>query len=193
MKRALLAVCCASLVAGCSGASDYDVFAGNGTDASINVNDGDIDGGAGDATTDGSPTADARKDSDTPPPSGRIQCGFVTCAVGTEVCCRKSTGPAVQNYCSAPAACVSSPLQQTVAIPCDDAADCTALGKPGTVCCASLDQNAQVTEITCREPRDCRSQQGRYNLCDKNAADPCPNGGTCKPTNQTLPGYNLCY
>jgi hypothetical protein len=107
------------------------------------------------------------------------------CGVGAEVCCR-SAGTLLA--CTGSGGCTG--ITQ-LAIPCDDALDCTALGHPNELCCATIQSNG-VREVACRKAADC-DVSTRRNLCDPMAADPCPIGGTCKLSTQTMPGFWLCF
>ncbi len=202
--------CGASSVAaaGCNGAEDSGLFgAPSGTsdgedsgaveeeDGSVAAGDGATpkDGGATKKDGGGPTTGDSGDKLDAGPTIdatvGRtIGCTLDagnTCAVGNEVCCR-SVGAVLA--CAGSGACTG--ITQ-VAIPCDDALDCTALGHPGELCCATIQSNT-VREVACRKPSDCDATN-RRNLCDPAAANNCPNGGTCTHSSQTMPGFWLCF
>jgi hypothetical protein len=205
----LLALAAGGLsAAGCNGAEDSGLFGtpsgtSDGEDSGA-VEDEDGSTATGDSGTsrDGGTTkkdgGTTTEDSGTPDPDagptidaavGRtIGCTIDAgnkCAVGNEVCCR-SAGALLG--CTGSGACTG--ITQ-LAIPCDDALDCTALGHPGELCCASI-QSSAVREVACRKPSDCTASN-RRNLCDPAAANNCPNGGTCSLSTQTMPGFWLCF
>jgi hypothetical protein len=206
---------CALLASGalafaCGGAKDSGLFAlpsddvvpeQNGHDAgaadgSVAPPPPDHDGGHPPPSDDGAPPHEKDADlpdTNPPPPGGDpgIRCGNTYCPPDGMVCCRTGGGVGLGDTftCVPPGSC-----QQfgELEIPCDDAADCDAKGQSGDICCVT--QNAQTgraEDITCLAAADCNGSL-QTNMCDKNAVDPCPNGGTCKPSQTTLPGYDIC-
>jgi hypothetical protein len=118
-----------------------------------------------------------------------IACGASECKPGGLVCCRIGTGMNPSFACIAPGGC-----QQISAfsIPCDDADDCDTAGHPGDVCCVTANQQTGAAqEVRCRAPKDC-VQSTQTTLCDPSEPDPCPDGGTCRESKTTIPGYWIC-
>jgi hypothetical protein len=190
------ALACASLgtvvlcaFVGCGGSTETDLF-GSGTGSADS-------GGTNDATTDASHDvgADAKDAApDVPKEDLGIQCGTMVCPVPGKECCRQDPGGGQFVYqCMDPGVCVQQ-ANSPLTIPCDDTLDCEKAGHAGQLCCvtAAADGGGGADEIVCRAPIDCTKQLGRTNLCDPNAPNPCPNGGQCKPSTQTIPGYNIC-
>jgi hypothetical protein len=203
-----LVVCGGVAAAGCNGAEDSGLFGtpsgtSDGEDSgAVEEEDGSTAAGDGSTARDGGttkkdgvgPTEDSGNPSSDGGPTvdaavGRtIGCTLDAgnkCAVGNEVCCR-SAGALLG--CTGSGACTG--ITQ-LAIPCDDALDCNALGHPNELCCATIQSNG-VKEVACRKPAEC-DVSNRRNLCDPNAADPCPIGGSCKLSTQTMPGFWLCF
>lgn len=194
-------------VSACGGAADSGLFdatsgASEGTDAGTPAD------GATSADSKNPPSSPPNADSGpiVPPPPQKdaasadpgIQCGTASCAVDTEVCCRTHTGGTVGSdsfACTPPASCADSTA--TLAIPCDDTADCAALGHPGTVCCAVVasqppSQTTRAIAVSCENPAVCISKNSRVYLCDPKDPNPCPSGAACKLSIGTLVGYYLC-
>lgn len=209
----VLAAVATTTLAACGGANDGGLFGtGNpsgsdgGTDHpdASNAIDGGIDlpDGSTGLPDSGQPPKDAGnpppKDAGNPPPkdSGSstdpgVRCGDMSqatyCSVPQQICCRRDTGPAQTNTCTdANLGCTAG-----LAIPCDDQQDCADLGQGG-VCCAQYDNQGVVTKIECVDPSNCQPQNQSVIVCNPLEADPCPNGGTCQPSSQTLPGYDIC-
>jgi hypothetical protein len=200
-----LPVAILTTLAGCTGAEDTDLFgaspdrgedSGAEEDGAANADGGDPtpdgDGGTskkdGGGTTTDSGTTDpdtGTTDAGKPRTIGCTADAGKTCSVGNQVCCR-SAGAVLA--CTANAGCTAV---AQVPVPCDDALDCTAMGHPNELCCATIDANA-VSAVACRTQADC-SQTNQRNLCDPAAADPCPLGGTCRMSTQTMPGFWLCF
>jgi hypothetical protein len=162
----------------CSGIDEPDLFLPS-------------DGGTG--TKDSGKADSSTRDSGVPDSGkiltgGTVQCSGGPCDIDSnQVCCYSNS---VQSgACELAANCSGD---QEFPIPCDSTDDCTELGKPDTLCCAQADQSGAVTNIECRAPSNCQASNGQTNLCDPAAANPCPNGGTCSPSTQSLPGYYLC-
>jgi len=196
----------------CGGSAVADLFAGGKTgqptDAATPEGDADSDGDVApaDGGGDGATTTDAaRREASTldvdvrdgaAPDSGpprTLNCssvpGAVDCSVGSQVCCKQ--GGATTSYaCENGTTCSTS---GAVPIPCDDTADCAALGHVGDLCCLTTSSTGRVTEVTCRSQVDCDMNVGRRGLCDPRATDPCPAGGSCKLSTVTLPGFYVCF
>lgn len=149
------------------------------------------------ATDAGHPGKDAAPDGTSPPPDPKpvVACAAASCSLPSQVCCR--SGPPTDLATFACAASVGDCVQPgDLPIPCDDARDCTALGHPGTVCCAqgTFDQNAQiliVSLVSCRSAGSCQGEARRI-ICDSQAPGACTGSLTCKPSVSALPGYDLC-
>ena len=130
------------------------------------------------------------------PPS--VRCGNTTCDPATNVCCRIPGGTTDVFACLSAIACGA--VVGALAIPCDDAVDCAGSsptnGTPGAgneVCCATLNaQTGRAESIACMPAQSCTSTL-QTNLCGPNAPDACPNGGTCKISQTTIPGYDICF
>jgi hypothetical protein len=168
----------AVLLAACGGAKETDLFGAPSSDG----------GGASDAaSSDGSQGADGAHPRDSGQPVGDlgVHCENAECPVPAQVCCRREVGPGYSFACTAAGQCNGG--GNTLEIACDDAHDCTG----GQVCCVSASQQNTATEVLCRTVADCQ-QQGRAVVCDPSAATPCPSGKSCQPSQQTLPGYNIC-
>ncbi|MGH7328205.1 MAG: hypothetical protein ACREJX_07630, partial [Polyangiaceae bacterium] len=175
-----LAVSCILSAFGCGGIDEPNLFgpAGGGTS----------DGGASDARSDARAGSDAGKDGGVgvidsgTTPAGSVQCSSGDCSIAeNQVCCFSVSS--ATGMCSSGAGCSGD----SVAVPCDSAQDCTDEGKPGDVCCAQADQSGAVTSVACSTPTDCNAAQGMTNMCDPNAANPCPNGGTCSASTVSIP------
>lgn len=174
---------------GCGGIDEPDLF---GPTTGGNPGDG---GNSGDARSDAHTGADGGGkdggisvvDSGKPPPPGTIQCTSGDCSIAdNQVCCY---GVSKTGTCTSQSGCVGD---GTFPIPCDSTQDCSDEGMPGTICCATADQTGAVTNVECVDPSNCQSSNGQTNLCDPNAADPCPNGGTCSASTVSIPGYDIC-
>ena len=134
----------------------------------------DVD--AGDDAADAASSPDAGGVSE-PKATASIVCGGGSC-VGNACCFERDAGT---KTCAA--TCSSTGLP----IPCDDAEDCTV-----GLCCVNIDTKTNfAARVTCRA--SCPYTSGvQTNLCDPNAATPCPNGGSCQTSNEILPGFFLC-
>jgi hypothetical protein len=190
-----LAACALIACGGSSGNTDLYGAPGGGGDAGTGGVDGSgvdsarpgSDSGGRDATNDVSPGIDSG------PTDPGIHCGASECTVGAQVCCRV-TGLAGSSFgCTNVNSCNGG---ERLPIPCDDAADCQAMGT-GLVCCATYQVNtatqlATVVSVSCASSSECVSKNNEVIVCDPTAPDACPQGGTCKPSQQTMPGYNLC-
>lgn len=170
---------------GCGGIDEPDLFGPTGGGTS--QGDG---GGASDARSDakgggrdgGNVVVDSGKQ-----PIGTIQCTSGNCSIAdNQVCCY---GASKTGTCTVQAGCDAI---GSFPIPCDSAQDCTDQGQPGTICCAQADQTGAVTSVQCVDPSNCQASNGQTNLCDPNADNPCPNGGTCSASTVSIPGYDIC-
>lgn len=178
-------VSCGVSAFGCGGIDEPDLFGPIGSAQS--------DAG-GDARSDARTGSDAGKkdggvggDAGKPPPLGSVQCTSGDCSISdNQVCCYDA---AKTGTCTAAGSCSGA---GAFPIPCDSAQDCADEGQPGTVCCAQADQTGAVTNVECVDPSNCQSANGQTNLCDPNAPDPCPNGGTCSASTVSIPGYDIC-
>jgi hypothetical protein len=115
------------------------------------------------------------------PSAPTVRCpGTSNCAVPGQVCCRTDAG----------ASCTTAASCSAVAIPCDKATDCEAAGHAGLVCCLT----AAPLGVACKAASACTSTQSSTIVCDSadGGTGPCPSGLSCKPSTQTLPGYNIC-
>ncbi len=132
-----------------------------------------------------------------PPPAATIDCAVsasvTTCDAATQVCCRTTNdngfgGGQTTYACTPPSGCTA---QGTLAIPCDDAADCTAEGfASGTVCCVTEDPSSGVAaSVACTTQAACSAQTQTW-LCD--GTSDCPAGDTCSASTTTIPGYDIC-
>ena len=206
----------------CSGATDSGLFnqessnGGVGSESASDAGHGVLDGSSPppdrDAHVDPVPPADsappieddaAADDASFPdvapplPPPG-IRCGSATCDPATNVCCRIPGGATDVFACLSAIACGA--VVGSLTIPCDDAVDCAGSsptnGTPGggnQVCCVTLNaQSGRAEGIACTPAQSCMSTLDT-NMCDPNAPDACPNGGTCKISQTTIPGYDICF
>lgn len=176
-SAAFFAIFCVSGLVACGGIDESDLFAGGDGGASSSSDSGKADSAAkdGSAVVDSGPSA-----------SGNVvACTSGPCNVGDAVCCESPDGT---GTCTRAPNCTGD---KQLPIPCDDANDCTQLGHPGDLCCATGDNNGNVTSVECRSVSNCRPDNGQTNLCDPTASAPCTNGGTCTPS-VSLPGYYLC-
>jgi hypothetical protein len=183
------------LAPGCGGAADSPLFAHVPDEAGSALDGG---GGNTDARTNAgdSSFADAAKKDAQPLPVDSsvldhgISCGGGECQVGTQECCRTEfTGGGVTFACVGRGSCLGN---NQIAIPCDDAADCTTLGQPGDVCCALAQQGA-VFQVACTSAQSCSIPAGaNYILCDPNTPDACPTPRTCRSTTSATMPYTVC-
>jgi hypothetical protein len=159
------------LVCACSGAAPSsllqpapanDTAAGDGGDASIGNASSQHD--AGDA-------------------AAGIKCGDTACDPVGQVCCRLAdAGATPVDRCTAVGACGG------LAIPCASAADCTASGRSGEICCLTAAAGSVAGTVECTAPSACAGSS----LCDRSSSNPCENGAQCTPSVTTLPGYSFC-
>jgi hypothetical protein len=104
------------------------------------------------------------------------------CPVPGEVCCRQTQGDT----------CVAAGSCSGLAIPCDDSADCATAGMAGTVCCLINGPTGMASSVKCLPPSQCFGVMGQTAICDRNAANICPTGQSCLPSQQSLPGFDIC-
>jgi hypothetical protein len=140
------------------------------------------------ASSDGRGPTDGRAQPDAPPSDPGVLCGTSQCVVGKQECCRTEEGQTVTFDCVTRGSCV---LSNQLAIPCDDASDCAALGSPGALCCALADKGA-VSQVACTAAANCPLSAGDYVFCDPSAANPCPNGGVCRSSASPTIPYSYC-
>jgi hypothetical protein len=197
----------AAVLVACGGSAGSDLFGGASGDdggAAGDTGQGTSEPDAAtlaDATTPPTPDASQRDaappptkdasvpDTFVPPTDPGIQCGTTECDPASALCCRFGTPPNDSSTCVSPAGC-----QSVAALPiaCDDAADCDAAGHPGQICCATLNaQTGRAQEVRCRSAQSCNGSD-QVVVCDAATTGPCPNGGTCRPSATSLPGYDIC-
>lgn len=99
-----------------------------------------------------------------------------------EICCIDGSTSSCTTSCNAGGS--RTPVR------CDTQADCTAAGTPNLVCCGTVSGDV-VYNTYCGGASQCTSPKAYY--CDPNLAMPCPDGGTCMPTNFPFPGYYRCF
>jgi hypothetical protein len=191
----VLAACGGATTTEFFGGGDASTTGGGGTDATVEEDSGQVEEDGGTILPDTGTVVDAAKDTGKPDTgtslSDGIQChrrdaGVVACTPGLQTCCITSAGTGGRNFdCRStitPVACLGVDLQ------CDDQADCADQNKPGQLCCARLENN-RVVAAACAEK--C-AHPGTVVMCDPREADPCPNGGSCQLSTQSLPDYYLC-
>ncbi len=108
-------------------------------------------------------------------PTSPLVCGTSTCNALVEGCCRTSDPADASAYsfdCVSDAASCSGGLIVT----CDESANCTALGQPGTVCCAVVPDGGSVaTSTQCLPYLDCfgafMCQPGDDEMCNSTRAN----------------------
>jgi hypothetical protein len=178
MRRILALTACAALVAGawaCGGTDSSLSDAGadgtvpNGDGGGGNDSGGGGDGGGGGDSgggNDGSVVGDGAVGD-----AGNvsISCGSTTCGIA-DTCCVKSQGADAGAFCVT-GAC---PAMQT-ALKCSKAADCAM----GLVCCATIDQNNNVSS-TCAAT--CTGNNSAP-LCDPKSDAGCPPMQPCSTNN----------
>jgi len=119
-----------------------------------------------------------------------IRCGNTECSAPNQFCCIP-TGNAAPR-------CVSnlSSINCGIAadeVHCDDRTDCQVAGQ---VCCAQPGIGGNGATAMCRPSGTCNGMGQTELLCDPEANEPCPNGGSnaCRTDNQTLiAGYPSCH
>ena len=201
-SRLALVALSLSFFAGCGGAADTDLLGtppnGNGVDAGTDVTTAKDTGRDNDVPDVTPPPIDAAPDI-VVPPSSSIACGAASnppkkCDAVTEVCCRTGTVSPFNYDCIADATnCMNS---GDVPITCSNHENCVAQGLTGNVCCASLISGGTGTvayDVSCTPQAKCTSGNAKAIVCNPNAGNPCPNGGSCKLSAQPLPGYYLCF
>ena len=140
------------------------------------------------AKADGGPARDATADvavdalidagTDAPPPVSlktRVACAEPKSCADREACCIVYGNH--EDYCVKNDADCTWPDSTLVVIRCDDETDCTALGFPGTVCCATI-PNGLYGEVKCMPREQCKAPQ-YVQLCDA-VLQSCPDGTQCK-------------
>ena len=167
------------------------------------------DGGLGDVTLDVIPAGDASGDAtgdatladadagadvivDAPKPYSPLPCGQDTCNAVTQGCCRKGDGSDASPYTYG---CVSDAgackAGGDIVVGCNSVANCEALGKPGTVCCANGYYNP-ATAVACVAPSACPDDAATV-LCGPGDDELCAAlGYSCLSSVQTIGGWNIC-
>jgi hypothetical protein len=111
-----------------------------------------------------------------------LSCGMTSCTTPGDGCCvdRSRTPPDGFGCARENDICpVSSDLRYT----CDDADDCTLLGKPGTVCCGAIAPDVSVYYLLsteCTLAANCAAAN-EVRLCDRAVDGECPAGKPCEP------------
>jgi hypothetical protein len=157
-----------------------------GPDASTVLDSGQVDTGVGIDT--GTPLPEASPVETGPGPSA-ISCPPSDCNAPS-VCCATNTGQGntpVYKCQDANKQCSGSGGQGTI-LSCSSGADC----HNGEVCCGD-NQNGFYLEVSCQATCTGQDTQGGVfiQFCDPAAADPCPVGQSCMPS-QVLSGLNVC-
>jgi hypothetical protein len=173
--NAWLFVPLACALAACGGAAPSDLL----DDAAAPAATADAGTGPHDS---GSSTVDARADGQGGSSQG-VHCPNAgDCPVPGQVCCKTAQGDS----------CVATGTCPGLSIPCDDTADCEAAGMAGTVCCLVNGANGLASSVQCLSPNDCQPSTGRTRLCNPAVSDSCPSGQSCLPSQQSLPGFDIC-
>ena len=198
-RLAWVALSLSFFAAGCGGAADTDLFGTPGTDAGVGADVTTKDTGKDNDVPDVRPPVDAAPDV-SQPPSPVLACGGSVnppkkCDALTELCCRTgTTAPYAYDCITDPQNCMNS---GDVPLNCSNTENCVAQGHAGTVCCASLIASGPNTSIaydaSCLPKGQCTSGNAKAMLCNPNASNPCPNGGTCKLSTATLTDYYICF
>jgi hypothetical protein len=189
----------ALLFAACGGATQSDLFTspddgGGAADSSQNK-----DSSGGDASMpekDSSPGRDSSPGIDSSEPDASsndpgIKCeGVGYCNAATQVCCRRGTQGTYTYDCTTASVCANAG-GITLAIECDDQQDCNTQGKRNDVCCVTASGTGDATSVTCRPPTECSGSSTTW-VCDISDPNSCPAGRMCMPSQQTLPGYDIC-
>lgn len=200
-----LAACGVAASIGCSGAAETNLFNGvsEGTDAgadaashpaAFDASAPDVaappreDASAADTSAPPAPEDASAPDTSAPSDNPGIQCGNAYCKPGTDVCCRLDTALNPTFVCLPAVGCSAI---TSLAIPCDDEADCTESGTPGVCCVTENAQSGRAESVECVAADQCGSDL-QTNMCNSPSNDPCPNGGSCKPSQTTIPGYAIC-
>lgn len=182
----------------CSGAESSDLF------------QGDTDGGEGGASTGASTGSGTTQGTTTSGTTGTtsgttgstggnatVACQSNACQVGDEVCCRRAIGPAFTYACEAPKECDGSGSGAgPLAIVCDDASDCEALGARDRVCCGEYEVDStnqpRVQRTACLTRADCTRNRQRVILCGDGDSSVCLSNQKCDVSSVALPGYRIC-
>lgn len=112
-----------------------------------------------------------------------VTCGGGTyCTPGTQTCCISGgTGTCATN-------CTGGADK----VVCDSQQDCAAQGQTSHVCCGAI-VNGKPINGFCTVPSMCQMGSGKAFYCNPSFSNPCPNGGTCTPSDAPLPGYYRCF
>jgi len=165
----------ACTLAACGGAAPSDLLEADAAAPPKTAAD------AGTESHDSGSTVDARPDAQGGDPG--VHCpnaGY--CHVPGQVCCKTDQGDA----CTATGSCPG------LSIPCDDTADCEAAGMAGKVCCLVNGSTGMASSVQCLSRNDCQPSMGRTLLCNPMVAGTCPSGQACLPSQQSLPGFDIC-
>ncbi|HEX7604367.1 MAG TPA: hypothetical protein VF316_22265 [Polyangiaceae bacterium] len=162
-------------------------------DATLDVVAGDSGGEGGDATPDAIADAGPDVPVDALEPFSPLSCGNTTCNAVTQGCCRTGQGSDASPYgyvcVDDGGACASN---SAVLVECDRAANCTAQGKPGHVCCANTPLNTKATAATCLSPGACGVSVGTI-LCGPGDDELCTaQGRNCLASSVTIVGWDIC-
>ena len=163
-----------------------------GSDATLDVLAGDSGGeGGGDATPD--VIADVGADVPVDAPHSPLSCGNGVCNAVTQGCCRTGAGSDASPY---DYVCVDDGGVCTggsaVLVGCDRAANCTAQGKPGDICCANVPISTKATAERCVAPSACSISTGTI-VCGPGDDELCTaQGRSCLPSSVTIVGWDIC-
>lgn len=191
-RRFILAILTTTMLA-CGSATESELFGTPpvGADAGVDAAK-DAGGDARDAAQDTGPTLTPIIACGPPLANPQAKCD----ASKQELCCRRGDTEPFKYSCETQEQNCADPTD--VPIHCSSTATCAGLGLVGSVCCGTLvstgGSGTAITGTTCVAPSNCVSggSVGRAILCDPGSPNACPNGGTCKLSAQTMPGYYLC-
>jgi hypothetical protein len=111
-----------------------------------------------------------------------LTCGASTCTVPGDGCCFDREQGATTAFHCAKVGDVCDPNKAGIPrYACDDTDDCTALGKPGNICCGSLVANGNVYYLgaaTCVLAENCAGRD-EVRRCDRSVPGQCPSGKPC--------------
>jgi hypothetical protein len=169
---------------GCSLFVDDDLSGGpsDGVDAGDAGSDATVsnDGASEDA---GPPPLDGANDAGTQSDVGpqQVTCDQYRCKVGTESCCIIHSTEL--NHCvpieTAFNDCRSTTGADVALEECDDDVDCVALGKTGTICCASYQLGSDYfANVQCVSANECAKDPATSHLCTLEHPE-CPANQSC--------------
>ncbi|HEX7666573.1 MAG TPA: hypothetical protein VF407_18730 [Polyangiaceae bacterium] len=187
-------------MAGCGGIDEPDLFDTSGTTTTSDAGskaDAKASTDSGTTTKPDSGTTLPDAGGNPPPkPGASVDCGGGDVCDSNEdtVCCFSPEDKA--GECVSGGADTNCPNDGEITIPCDDTADCDALGFSGDLCCVTVTGNgsgsAIASDVQCRPASDCKTSNNQTNLCDPNSTDPCPNGGACQISAVSVPNFYIC-